>query len=76
MNRVNLITANDHELGWLETYIDSHSVESLLTAIADICNEKSLHIRANWQDDKLADVWDRVADNVQTASEYAYNKGV
>lgn len=45
----------------LETLIDLHGLPFVLNMIADVCNEKGDHVLSNWQDDKLANTWDRYA---------------
>jgi hypothetical protein len=41
----------------LETLIDRSSLQCVLTLLAETCQEKSTHIRDNWQDHDLADYW-------------------
>jgi len=32
-----------------------------MVVIEDVCNDKAEHIRANWQDEQSAAVWERFA---------------
>jgi hypothetical protein len=65
------------DLQILETLIDRYGVRRTLEATAEICEEKSAHIRENWQDgpilrsrlssaDRLAKAWDKAADAIDT----------
>ena len=48
-------------LNALEEMIDCNSIQSLTDKLAEICSEKADHIRSNYQDDVLADSWDKLA---------------
>lgn len=41
----------------LEAFIDRDNVSTLLGFIVDICNEKSIHVLSNYQDEFTAKVW-------------------
>ena len=41
----------------IEKHIDRIGLPQMLELIAIICDEKEQHIRANWQDNGLANVW-------------------
>ena len=43
----------------LESFIDQSNLGAVLEALSDIVGEKSEHIRSNWQDAGLAEVWAR-----------------
>lgn len=43
----------------LEQIVDVFSVEAVLEALAEICQDKAEHIRLNWQDTSLSQVWER-----------------
>ena len=45
----------------LETLIDRHGLLHILTGLELVCSEKAEHIRDNWQDARLARLWDRAA---------------
>ena len=49
----------------LERLMDSSSVGAMLTAMADICEEKADHIRENWQDKPLSECWDEAASSLR-----------
>lgn len=42
----------------IETLIDRHTVAKLLEVMAQVCFEKSDHIKENWQDARLAKFWE------------------
>jgi len=52
----------------LESLIDNNSVIKVLTAISEVCSEKSLHLSENWQDQKLAGIWANAATKVSLTS--------
>lgn len=39
-----------------------------LELVAEICNDKANHVRSNWQDDLLADIWTKRAELVGEVS--------
>jgi hypothetical protein len=43
----------------LEKMVDRTSLSDILLLLAVICEEKTDHIRANWQDKTTANVWAR-----------------
>lgn len=43
----------------LETLIDRVGLSTVVEALALICGEKAEHLRANWQDNAEAKVWDK-----------------
>jgi hypothetical protein len=43
----------------LEKMVDRTSLSDILSLLAIICEEKTDHIRANWQDKTTANVWAR-----------------
>lgn len=45
----------------LEEMIDRRGIQVVIETLGAICSEKADHIRENWQDEKLADHWDREA---------------
>ena len=52
----------------LETLIDNHGINAVLSAIATICNEKEEHVATNWQDTILAKAWRTNARTVEKAA--------
>ncbi len=46
----------------LEAMIDRTSLTSVLEGMFDVCGDKAEHIRANWQDEQTAEVWDVAQD--------------
>jgi hypothetical protein len=55
----------------LETMIDVYTLASLLDMLAEVSSEKADHLRSNWQDERTAVVWDRMAARLLNASEVA-----
>ncbi len=53
----------------LEKLIDSTSLRTVLGNIGMICAEKSAHILENWQDERLASIWQAAADHVEKLAE-------
>jgi hypothetical protein len=58
---------NQRELTDLEALMDRRGIEDVLVAISEICDEKSEHIRINWQDLTLALRWATLAGAVGCA---------
>ena len=52
----------------IESEIDSRSLQMVLQAIETICDEKAQHIRENWQDEGLAQLWEQAAMVMSKAS--------
>lgn len=50
------------ELTSLELLLDTVGFSNLVSALENICREKSSHIQANWQDEYAAKVWDNRAN--------------
>lgn len=48
----------------IEQLIDMLGTDQLLHGIAQVCFEKAEHIRTNWQDQELAQLWDKRADKI------------
>ena len=48
----------------IEECIDKTSLADVLTCMADICFEKSDHVKTNWQDIGLAKTWDKDGDKL------------
>jgi hypothetical protein len=65
----------------LEGMIDKHGLYDVLDMLAEVCTEKAEHIRTNWQDKKLASVWDQagraltVAQAAQSIKLVSYGRG-
>lgn len=55
----------------LEQSIDANSLQFWLYELAAICNDKADHIRENWQDDALAGLWDKAANQITRTAESA-----
>ena len=48
----------------LEKVMDSKGLNYILMQLANICNEKSIHIAENWQDRNLAKQWQEISDKL------------
>lgn len=55
-----------HAIDVIEPIIDKHSIDEVLDTIELICYEKAMHIRENWQDEKLAASWDTMGNKINT----------
>ena len=55
----------------LETMIDVYTLASLLDMLAEISSVKADHIRENWQDERTAERWDKMAARLLNASQVA-----
>ena len=53
-----------HSVDQLETLIDAHGLRNVLESLAIICYGKAEHLRANWQDDVAARVWESDARKI------------
>lgn len=51
----------------LEKLIDTHGLQAVIASLSQICFEKAEHIQENWQDDKLAKLWEKNAKVLATA---------
>ncbi len=52
----------------LESYIDKYSLADLCEMIARICYEKAEHLRSAWQDEALAESWEKTAIQLEKIS--------
>ncbi|MDX2087861.1 MAG: hypothetical protein SFX73_08425 [Kofleriaceae bacterium] len=55
----------------IEPVVDQHGIAEVLEALSFLCQAKSDHIEAAWQDRPLARAWKRVGDKVAQASRAA-----
>lgn len=56
------------ERGDLEQLIDAHGLESVLSALCEICGEKAEHALSTWQDRGLARRWGKRGTALDRAS--------
>ena len=59
------MTINGDEAGDLEALIGRHGLADVLATIVDICLKKAEHIRTNWEDQRLAQRWEKVAEKLE-----------
>jgi hypothetical protein len=52
----------------IESLVDYYGLELVLQLLGEVCSAKSDHILENWQDENLADVWDRATENILDAA--------
>lgn len=52
----------------LEAFVDASSLASVIQLLTEICDEKAMHIKENWQDYPLAKTWERDSAALWTAS--------
>ena len=52
----------------LEAILDSSKLEWVIEALGQICWQKAEHIRANWQDEELAQRWEKAGNKLARAS--------
>jgi len=45
----------------LETLVDDVGLTGIVNALSEICLAKAEHLRANWQDESSAEIWERDA---------------
>ena len=57
----------------LENLVDGSSLHDVLSALANICGEKSVHIAENWQDVALAKRWNQRAMAIDLMLADKYN---
>ena len=51
----------------LERLIDATTLRAVLDDLHGICYEKAEHLRANWQDERAAKAWERIAKRLTVA---------
>jgi hypothetical protein len=51
----------------LEKTIDAHGMQVVLSTLEEICHGKAEHVRSNWQDMKLSQVWTSAAKAISKA---------
>ena len=52
----------------LEQYVDSQGLAGVLDVLAATCREKAEHVQSNWQDARLAELWEKAADIIDRAA--------
>ncbi len=55
----------------LEAFVDTIGLSMILSDLSEIASEKAEHVRSNWQDHTLAQLWDRAAHRLDTASTHS-----
>lgn len=66
-------TKLNESLATLEALIDKYTLPQIVAQLADICREKSQHLRENWQDEKSAKVWDKNATKLEKCYPLLYS---
>lgn len=49
----------------LEELVDIHGLEYVVWVLSHVCDDKSTHVKTNWQDDDLARSWYRDAQELK-----------
>jgi hypothetical protein len=57
-----MLIRHDGMLDELERLIDTHGMANIMLALVHIADEKSEHVKSNWQDLELASAWRKVSD--------------
>ena len=57
-----MLIRHDGMLDALESLIDKHGMANIMLALVHIADEKSEHVKSNWQDLELASAWRKVSD--------------
>jgi hypothetical protein len=52
----------------LESFIDANSLQDALQLLSEICWQKANHVQSNWQDSKLATVWEHAGTAIDKLS--------
>lgn len=60
--------ARDEE-GTLEEWVDSHGMEAVIRSLETIADGKADHLRSNWQDERGARQWEKVAKELDRFAE-------
>lgn len=63
----------ENEMETLETMMDRASLTDILWALEQIALEKADHVRSNWQDERMANFWEKDAAVVAKAAERVRN---
>jgi hypothetical protein len=51
----------------LERLVDQYGLHRVTDWLADICAQKAEHIRHNWQDEKMARLWEKDSNTFNRA---------
>lgn len=65
---------NNRDMEAVERFIDKYGLTSVLSGIADICAEKSMHIQESYSDDQLAAAWERASTKVGSCLRWIYQE--
>jgi hypothetical protein len=57
-------TLTEAEIKVLECMVDRCGMARVLEGLAEVCDLKAAHLRANWQDERSAKAWERDADAI------------
>ena len=50
----------------LEGLVDTQGLEYVLSSLAQVCYDKSDHVRGNRQDEELAKAWDKAGNRIDS----------
>lgn len=60
----------------LEDLVDTTSIAAVVAKLAEIASEKADHVRTNWQDERLAADWEKVAAKLLNAEVFIREKTI
>ncbi|HET9363952.1 MAG TPA: hypothetical protein VFP71_03095 [Candidatus Angelobacter sp.] len=58
----------------LEQMIDRINLAYVIDTLGDVCGEKAIHIDANWQDTRAANVWRKAAWSLHRLANKIHNE--
>ena len=62
------LTQSEHNV--IESYIDKYGLTDVILSLAEICQEKALHVAENQSDPPPAKAWARDAEALEQAAEW------
>jgi len=69
------VQIHNERLDAIEALMDACQVGGMLDLMAEVASAKADHVRSNWQDEKTAKVWDKIATKLlQTQHAILTNK--
>ena len=59
----------EDELFTVERLVDLHSLKEVIETLSTVCCLKADHLRSNWQDSNLADIWEIASSYLDKVSQ-------
>jgi hypothetical protein len=63
--KIKVAADNGDMMEVIEHIVDATDVQSVLEMLASVCHHKAEHIRAEWQDEEAALLWDEDAESIR-----------